>query len=155
MKPVEAVLDTGSSRNLIESHFITSNWSKHTKWVRDSKWKDVMSKKRNLKVIMKLKIIVGDLLFRAWFIFVDKLAVEILLGKPFIDRFVERTQHKGNMVIPRKSNPIEISENYSEKISILSEAKVGKERHERPRPLFKKERQVLLKSILETPVLVI
>lgn len=82
---VASLLDTGGGPNVGNSLFVPPNWRSYVRPVRNLQLRNVTKQAVLLRGLISLKVFMGDIHACAWFVIVDNLVGDQLLGKPYID----------------------------------------------------------------------
>lgn len=102
------LIDTGATMNLVAAKFLPPEWREK---VRPYNGRDVESaNKTSLTIsgLIPLCVRVGDLKVKVWFAVAQDLCTRVLLGTPFIDRFIKGIFPPERKLVPRDSPPVHI-----------------------------------------------
>lgn len=108
MLPTVGILDTGAGPNLVDSQLLPLSWSSKVKPVADPGLTAAGKQTITVEGVILLHVQLGDLRVRVWFGVVKNLAVSVLLGTSFIDRFVTGIFPPERKVVPQNSEPVDI-----------------------------------------------
>lgn len=99
--PYSVILDTGAGPNHISKRTLPTEWHDRMKFVDDSA--PMAATKQAVKVegAMLLHVSIGDLSVRVCFGVVTTLAVQLLFGTSFFDRFVKAIFPKERQIVPQ------------------------------------------------------
>lgn len=118
MRPVIGILDTGAGPNLVAKDFLPSEWQQRIKPIRDPGLVAATKEAMVLQEMILLCVRLGDLEVRAWFGVVDRLAVRLLLGTSFIDRFVKAIFPQDKCLLPMQSKPVAIIDEVTKAVDV-------------------------------------
>ena len=113
LSPKTVVLDTGAGPNLVNRNDLPREWMKKIRLIRNVKLTSASRNAMNLVGVLPLFIRMGDLKVRVWFGVVENLAVPVLLGTSYIDRFVQGIFPQERKVVPNDSRPVAILSSFA------------------------------------------
>lgn len=106
MKPMSAITDTGAGANLTSRRAFHTFWYTRLIPVRNPGLTAVANQSVEVQGVILLHVRIGDLRFRIWFRVVQSLAVPLLLGTFFIDRFVLTIFTPERQLVPEQSQTV-------------------------------------------------
>ena len=106
--PQTVILDTGAGPNLVDYGRLPEKWKKKIKKVKRVSMTSASKDKMNLVGVIPIVIRLGDLKVRVWFGVIEELAVPVLLGTSFADRFIQGIFPQERKVVPNDSGPVAI-----------------------------------------------
>lgn len=87
-RTVESLIDTGTSPNLVQSSFLPPNWHKHFKHVKAPLLRTSTKQAVTIKGLISLHVCMEYLHADAWFVIVENLAMDPLLGTSYVSRCI-------------------------------------------------------------------
>jgi hypothetical protein len=102
------LVDTGATMNLIAAKFLPPEWRSK---IRPYNGREVESANKTTLTILgllPLYVRMGDLKVKVWFAVTQDLCARVLLGTPFIDRFIKGMFPPERKIVPQDSPPVQI-----------------------------------------------
>jgi len=103
------VIDTGAGPNLVNYDWLTANWREQARDVDPPALRSANQEPMLVRQVVRLCVQMGDLPVDVWFGIVKGLAVKVLLGTSYIDRFVQSIEPQQQLVVPVRSRPVAIN----------------------------------------------
>ena len=107
-KEVTAILDTGAGPNLASKELLERSWLPRIRPTTDPGLTAATRQRIHVDGKILLTVRLGDLTARVYFGIVERLAVPLLLGTSFIDRFIDGVFPRTRQVVPIHSRPVAI-----------------------------------------------
>lgn len=105
---VTSLLDTGAGPNLVNNAFLPREWQRKVVSTPSPSLRTATRETVKVEGIVRTFVQIGDLRVRAWSGVVENLAVDILLGTSFIDRFIISILAGERKVVPYHSCSVSI-----------------------------------------------
>ena len=102
------LVDTGATMNLIHVHFLPKKWHAAIQPYTGSIVQSANKSPLSLLGVIRLCLRLGDLQVKVRFGVVRELVTRILVGAPFIDKFVAGIFPPERRIVPRDSPPVPI-----------------------------------------------
>ena len=109
--PCDGVVDTGAGPNLVDQRTLPPHWLKHVQPFNSDIAKNLVGAEEsplNIRGVFPLYVRMGKLRCRVWCGVVPKLAVPVLLGTSFIDKFIKTIDVENRRIMPRGSHAVPI-----------------------------------------------